>query len=371
MAYPYYHGKIPKIVWQAKQEFFTDSFEAEPGPGHTAGTGRPYSIFFTEANFWRNYWDEVHIDAAGTLVKSGNVDPPGWGGVDDPGDRFGPGDNGTIVGPVAHSGTYGMSFSFDSASVAPGDFYIRRTYGGYTPGQVVTVHVWMKLNWSIFDPPYGGPGDTTTPAGIRIVGATTMTTYLPGPGWNKLTVSAPADGGGNIEIQLGGWGFIPGATQRIWSFDDLSLPAPTFLGPVRTLEFGYPVVNARSWPQPDAASASIEYDSGLVDAWVNRFDQMLAFDVISIPGVGGTGTSYGSTIPISGWDDAGGWREFLEFARQGGKFTFYPDRTDGGSAVDAYLVPSTGNIAPGVGWEQTRTMTLQLRRADNLRWTGF
>lgn len=336
MPLPYFHNKAPKINWHVQRDFLMEGFEL----------GKPYSATSSDPYFWNNFWTEYQ------LPSPIGTDPFGIGGT-------------SLAGGSPHGGATVMGLYFISAALPDASsIYIERVFGGFTPGQTVSVSVWVMCPWALYDGPFTG----ATPTGIRIVGGTTALYSV--TGWQKLVATGTADGSGNITVHLGMFNtnlalspYPDTANQRVYYFDDLSLPAPSFVGPSTDLFFGYPARNARSWPQPDAGSASMRYDSGLEDAWIIRNDQLLQLEVLSIPPVDGT-TGYGT---ISGWDK---WRQFLEQARTGTPFTFYPNKDDVGSAVSAILVePKSG--APAAGWEQSRTLTLTLKRADGLRWAGY
>ncbi len=342
-----FHGVCPKIVWRTTKNFVSDSFETPP-----YGASAPYTAFNT---WWAN-------SDAGTmnLAQGGGPffhEPLGYSFND------------------SRSGAHRMVQTYLGVPAGdhahPWDLYAEHTYGGYAPGQKVVVSVWVVIEHAIFD--FGGhdgpwSGFDSTPIGIWVNGVQNVqNVHQSGFNhWQKLDVLATADVSGNLVVRLGtfgGWndsGFF--ATQRIIGFDDLNLPAPPFVTADQTLDFGYPPMKARSWSQPDPGSNFINYDSGLQDAWVIRNDRVLSLDVYAIPANDET-TGYG---PSSGWNK---WRDFLEAARDGQVFDFYPDK-DGVDFVQCVLVePKTGT--PTIGWLQSRGLTLQIRRLDNDRWEGY
>ncbi|HYC32667.1 MAG TPA: hypothetical protein VEB59_10305 [Gemmatimonadales bacterium] len=132
-----------------------------------------------------------------------------------------------------------------------------------------------------------------------------------------------------------------------------------------TLEFGYPLVNARSWTQPSPGSDRVRYPSGEEAAWVEHEDALLDAIVLHVPPTDGESV-YG---PATGWDGEFGWQAFLETAWAGHPFAFWRDRTNAGSALTCQLVEPTRE--PELGPMHTRRFPLRLRSTTLARFTGY
>jgi hypothetical protein len=107
--------------------------------------------------------------------------------------------------------------------------------------------------------------------------------------------------------------------------------------------------------------------SGLEDAWAppDAYDGLLSGDVVGIPAVDGV-NQWG---PVTGWNGPAGWRAFLEDARRGGVFQFYPDR-DAPDFFLAHLVePMRG--APTEAPALTRGLPFVIRTADGTTPAGY
>jgi hypothetical protein len=133
-----------------------------------------------------------------------------------------------------------------------------------------------------------------------------------------------------------------------------------------TLEFGYPMDAAVSWPEPVEGSVLVAAPSGARDGWIVRDEPRLAGTVRWIPSANITTTGY---APFTGWDGAAGWAAFLSYVRLGNSFAFFPDRTLG-TSITSYLVsPFQGE--PGQGGDGTRALRLVIASSSSTEYTGY
>jgi hypothetical protein len=128
-----------------------------------------------------------------------------------------------------------------------------------------------------------------------------------------------------------------------------------------TLNFGYPLDGAISWPEPRLGSEFRQAPSGIEDAWIVGNDYYLEGAMRWIP-------TANTTDPLAtGWDGATGVSAFLAWARAKNQFRFYPDK-DSGSYILSYLVAPMGG-KPELGRDGTRTINLQIRSLTE--YTGY
>ena len=124
-----------------------------------------------------------------------------------------------------------------------------------------------------------------------------------------------------------------------------------------TLNIGWPLDNpsAHSEPGPGSEQARV---GATVDAWITGTHEVLEGDIRWIPGSNGT-TPGG--LPVTGWDGGTGVKAFLEWARNGNAFRFYPDK-DAGTYHTCYLL---GPVDGGPGAEQDGTRRIRIRILDD------
>lgn len=133
-----------------------------------------------------------------------------------------------------------------------------------------------------------------------------------------------------------------------------------------TLEFGYPLDQASSYPQPRQGSEFGQSPGGEEDSWVVATDELLSFVARWIPAATGT-TPEGTTI--TGWDGATGFAAFLSWARAKNPFRFFPLRTSA-SYVTCYLMePMQGG--PQLDDQGTRQLPMVIRSSSDAPFTGY
>lgn len=133
-----------------------------------------------------------------------------------------------------------------------------------------------------------------------------------------------------------------------------------------TLEFGYPLDGVVTWPEPDGRHELVVAPSGTRDAWKGRHEPRLSGQVRWVPTTDGT-TPAGD--PITGWDGSTGWSAFLEFARNGNTFEFFPDRTTATSITSVLVEPLRGE--PSTEDDGTRTFQLVIGSTGGTKYTGY
>lgn len=142
------------------------------------------------------------------------------------------------------------------------------------------------------------------------------------------------------------------------------IPKITWSG--NTLEFGYPMDAAVSYGEPQEGSQLAVAPSGVRDSWIVRTEPRLAATVRWIPTSDVTSTGH---APFTGWDGSAGWRAFLDYARGGDSFEFFPDRGSG-TSITSYLVePWRGE--PGQERDGTRNLRLVIASASTTQYTGY
>lgn len=130
---------------------------------------------------------------------------------------------------------------------------------------------------------------------------------------------------------------------------------PKIVWTTNTLEFGWPLDAAVSWSEPaEGSEFGVNPSSGEFDAWIVREEPRLAATVRWIP----TANAFGwGTVPITGWDGATGFNEFLKWARLGGNtFAFHPDRDSPTSITSRLVQPLRGE--PPMERDGTRTFRM-------------
>lgn len=137
-------------------------------------------------------------------------------------------------------------------------------------------------------------------------------------------------------------------------------------GTAHTLSFGYPLDQARSWREPDGAHELAIAPSGTRDAWTGRHEPRLVGLVRWVPTSDGTTPSGDS---ITGWDGSAGWGAFLEFARNGNTFEFFPDKGTATSITSVLVEPMRGE--PDVEDDGTRTFRLVIASTSSTTYTGY
>lgn len=136
-----------------------------------------------------------------------------------------------------------------------------------------------------------------------------------------------------------------------------------------TLQAGYALDTAKSYSESRTGSETIQYVSGVEDAWVTGDDQVLEGMVRWIPRLA---TTTPEGVNATGWEGATGWRAFLEWARRKNVLRFYPDPVgDAATFFPCYLVePSKGG--PDNEDDFTRKLSLfRLRTSDGSVFVGY
>lgn len=133
----------------------------------------------------------------------------------------------------------------------------------------------------------------------------------------------------------------------------------------KTLNFGYPLDTPVSWTEPSEDSIVKYLASGIVDSWIVRHEAYLEAQVRWVPTTNTT-----SPVTASGWDSTDGWMDFLEWARAGNAFRFYPDKDQGTYYAAQLVEPMSGGIALEKT-DGTRKFALKLRTSDGSRFTGY
>lgn len=155
------------------------------------------------------------------------------------------------------------------------------------------------------------------------------------------------DGAGNLPFGIGFTIKNASPTDRIW-IDGTQI----WVAPI--LEFGFPMMGARSWTQPTPGSEKVVYPSGASATWLGEHDALLEGQVIHIPAI----DSITAGGPQTGWNGPAGWQAFLRWAQRGYDFAFYPART-----VDAFWTTALAEPLPRPQPEPVgqRRLTLRLR----------
>jgi len=117
---------------------------------------------------------------------------------------------------------------------------------------------------------------------------------------------------------------------------------------------------------PRAGSDRTQAPAGTRDFWITGHDQTLTGGVRRVPGED-LATQYGHTA--TGWDGASGWAAFLEYARDGGAFTFFPNK-DAGTNYTCYLLePFSETPSPEKNGD--RRFDLSLETTDGAPFLGY
>jgi hypothetical protein len=125
----------------------------------------------------------------------------------------------------------------------------------------------------------------------------------------------------------------------------------------------------RTYSEPARRSRVVETPAGFRDAYLPAHIQKWAGVVRGIPWEG-----YDATANAwYGWEGAGGWRAFLEYARNGGDFTFYPDQDDESTGYICQLEAPIwiGTGGPDADWVMHRRLPLTMRTADGSEIEGY
>ena len=243
------------------------------------------------------------------------------------------------------------------------------TISGLTPG---TILGWRsQANWIV---------DTVPEVGylsVATIGVTTNLWQIP-PGGNPLgtgmtnprykpylPVEVPPSG--EVKIIVYAWAH-PSFFKAI-NFPDLSFgevgvgPRENALICVRHPE------GMRTYSEPARRSVVLELPSGIRDAWVPAHQQKWTGEIRGVPWEG-----FDATANVwYGWEGAGGWRAFLENARVGGQFSFFPDQDDDGTSYDCQLEAPIDitNGGPQPDWTMHRRFPLTFRTVDNTEILGY
>ena len=135
-----------------------------------------------------------------------------------------------------------------------------------------------------------------------------------------------------------------------------------------TLTFSEPLEKPVTWPQDRPGTEVAEAPSGTRDAWHTGSYWFLAAVVRRVPRVSGTSV-WGHSD--TGWEGATGWAAFLEWARKGNTFAFYPDK-DAGTSFTCYLLePGQAQPQPSLEEDGTRRFSLKIRTTDGTEITGY
>lgn len=103
-----------------------------------------------------------------------------------------------------------QSLFFLLGGIGAGDFYVEKTFGGFAPGEEITVIGWSGVGFNT---------GAVAPHGIRVNGVLDASDAL--EFWVRRSVTTTADGSGNILIQLGFFGIDSGglSLQRFMFID--------------------------------------------------------------------------------------------------------------------------------------------------------
>lgn len=134
-----------------------------------------------------------------------------------------------------------------------------------------------------------------------------------------------------------------------------TLPRITWgAGAVNQINFAYPLDEAIAYSKPQEGSAIAFLPSGAVDAWDAGTAYVLEAVVRWVP------MENTATPLATGWDGATGWRAFLEWARKGNAFTFYPNVLTLGVLHTLYL-EEPFDSAPTLEPDMTRAIRVKMR----------
>lgn len=124
-----------------------------------------------------------------------------------------------------------------------------------------------------------------------------------------------------------------------------------------SIDIAYPLDNAVAYSKNREGSESIRTPSGVEDAWIVGIDYHLEGDIRWIP-------TTDTTSPVAtGWDGAGKWQEFLEWARKKNEFRWYPDATLG--TYHASYIVEPIDTPPTLEPDGTRTIKFEIRQASS------
>jgi hypothetical protein len=321
-----YQVKVPKIVWTPEQPgldaVYTDDFTGY------ASTAEMLAVWTFLVNAFPGatcVLDPTGSESGGPAMR---IDVPG----------------GTQLG---HTGAYAQ---LDM----PGLLYQQQTLRVHLKldPEFLTDDRWDRYDIGAFQP------------GGSIIGAART------DAWQTITVHDVPRYDSNTTFRAAvGWAFLAyyttTADTSIWiDLVELLQPATT---PIitNTLEFGYPLRQARSWTAPSEGSDRVRYPSGEERAWIDEEDGLLEGTVFHIPAEDDE-TSF---APISGWNGAAGWQAFLEYAWAGNPFAFWRNRAVSGSALTCQLLAPRDPPQPGPAG--TRRLTLRLRTTNTGRFGGY
>lgn len=138
---------------------------------------------------------------------------------------------------------------------------------------------------------------------------------------------------------------------------------PKIVWGANTLNIGYPLDNAVSYPEPVEGSDLVVAPSGTRDVWIPRTRELLVGDVRWIP------TTDTSDPVATGWDGATGWAAFLAYGRKGNSFEFYPDANSAISISSYLLEPFRGE--PPIESDGSRRLRLKIESVDGSAYTGY
>lgn len=136
----------------------------------------------------------------------------------------------------------------------------------------------------------------------------------------------------------------------------------------KTLNLGYQLDEATTYPKPRDGSEDLQGSSGVEDAWDEGTDYYIEGAVRYVPKDSGL-TPEGNNV--TGWDGVDGWRDFLVWAWRKNVLRFYPDRVGAPATyLNCYLV-APRDEKPERESNGDRTFPLVLRTSDGAVPEGF
>lgn len=225
------------------------------------------------------------------------------------------------------------------------DYVIARTFTGLLPSTQYNIQCKLRRTSAVGTPVLWSNGE------INMATPADNTWGLSG------ILTASSDASGNLPVRLEIRTVLNTQTVTYW-FDDF------FLG--TRLNAGFPLDPAVAYSIPADGSEWDQAPSGVEDAWIIGHDQFLDGGLRWIPTV--TETVLG--VNYTGWDGIGGWRAFLEHAKNKNYFRFYPDKDALATYYNMYLVAPTQE-SPESENGGFRRVQLRMRTKDRTPVTGF